>query len=379
VAQVALAVVLLTASSLVVRGIIGIYDAPKGIETRGTVIFTLDFDDVQYESAAAARAAAEATRDGVRAIGGVERVAILSAVPIIGAESMVALTLPNQPSVGSPSDAAASAVLIGGTADTADILGLTLLAGQWWKEDAVGVGVVSRETAVRYFGGVERAIGQTVAVSGRPSLSIIGVVSDVANTDPTAMVPPRLWTPLADDTRRLTFAVKTRGDAAALSTGVRTVVARTAPAVPLEGLQTLDQAFHDAASSDYVIIGMLAGFAILALVLASTGLFAVVSYAAAQRTAEFGTRMALGASALDVIRLVARQSLRLLAVGLSLGLAGGIGVGFAMRNSLFGLSPLDPVTIGGVAAVLTIVTLLATAIPAWRAGRIDPIAALRAE
>ncbi len=154
---------------------------------------------------------------------------------------------------------------------------------------------------------------------------------------------------------------------------------RTPPAVPIEYLQTFDDALAKAASSDYVIIGMLTGFAILALVLASTGLFGVVSYAVAQRTAEFGTRMALGASAGNVIAIVARDSARLLAIGLAIGLAGGIGVGFTMKSVLFGLSPTDPLTLAAVIALLTTVTLLATALPAWRASRIDPVIALRSE
>jgi putative ABC transport system permease protein len=377
VAQVALAVILLVASSLAVRGVVGIYSAPTGIDVSRVLIFTLDFDDVQYPEAAGARAAAMATRDAVRAIPGVERVTMLNALPILGAESMVGLTV-NQANLP-PGDATPTVVATGVSDEIAPVLGVTLLAGQWWSEGTTDAAVVSRETAVRYLGGVERAIGQTVAVTGGAPLRVVGVSKDVVSTDITAQIPSRMWTALPDSARRLTFAVKAQGDPAQLTGGVRTAIARTAPAVPLESLQTLDAAFREAASSDYVIIGVLAGFAILALILAATGLFGVVSFAAAQRTAEFGTRMALGASALDVVALVARQSIRLLVVGLSIGLAGGIAVGFAMQSSLFGLSPMDPVTIGGVAALLTTVTLVATAFPAWRAGRIDPIAALRAE
>jgi ABC-type antimicrobial peptide transport system permease subunit len=141
----------------------------------------------------------------------------------------------------------------------------------------------------------------------------------------------------------------------------------------------MNDALARAASSDYVVIGMLGAFAVLALVLAATGLFGVVSYAAAERTAEFGTRMALGARARDVIALVLGQSLRLLAIGLGLGLAGGVGVAFLIRGVLHGTSPTDPVTLGGVALLLAAVTLAATALPAWRAARIDPVTALRAE
>ena len=127
------------------------------------------------------------------------------------------------------------------------------------------------------------------------------------------------------------------------------------------------------------MIGLLAGFAGLALLLASTGLFGVVSYTAAQRTAEFGTRIALGARAIDLVYLVARSAAILLAIGLSIGLAGGISVGFMMKGMLDGLSPMDPLSLATVIALLSLVTITATAIPAWRAARIDPAIALRAE
>jgi ABC-type antimicrobial peptide transport system permease subunit len=152
-----------------------------------------------------------------------------------------------------------------------------------------------------------------------------------------------------------------------------------ASGVPVENLLRFTEALARAQSSDYVIIATLGGFALVALLLASAGLFGVVSYSVSQRTAEFGTRIALGATAWDVVRLVARQSLGLVAAGLAGGLAGGIAVGFSMGSLLFGTSPADPATLIGVAALLTAVAVTATAIPAWRASRIDPVIALRIE
>ena len=179
-------------------------------------------------------------------------------------------------------------------------------------------------------------------------------------------------------TRRVTFIVEGQ-DPAALASGVRTVVASVAPSVAVENLQTLPDAFTRAEASDYVIILTLAGFAVVALLLATAGLFGVVSFSVSQRTPEFGTRMALGAPASAVVGLVARQSLVLMAVGLLLGLAGGVAVGFGMRGMLFGTSPADPLTLLSVSGVLALVTLLATALPAWQASRIDPVIALRTE
>ena len=377
VAQVALAVILLVASGLAVRGIVGLYTQPTGMQTDGVLIFTLDFDDVQYPTTAQSIAAARATRDAVRSLPGVSQVAMMSALPILGAEAMVGATIDHV--TPGPGEALPTVVAGSATSETGAALGLKLLAGQWWPEGSTDVAVVTRELAARYLGGVERAVGRTVTLSGASGVRIVGVVNDIVSGETTATVPPRMWTSLRESTRRITFIVRAEGDPSALTSGIRAAVVQTAPVVPLESLETLDEALRIAASSDYVIIGVLAGFAVLALILAATGLFGVVSYAAAQRTAEFGTRMALGASSFDVIRLVARQSIGLLAAGLGIGLVGGLGVGFAMKSSLFGLSPVDPITFSGVAALLTVVTLVATAIPAWRAGRTDPITALRAD
>ena len=279
-------------------------------------------------------------------------------------------------------EAKPSAIVTGSTSEVASALGLKMQAGTWWTSGASNVAVVSRETATRYFGGVERAVGHHLSYSQGSSTvtaQVIGVSDDVISGQFEHGSPPRVWIAMNDVPRRLTFVLKATGDAAALAGDARAVVARTAPAVPIEYLETFDAGLRRARSSDYMVIGLLAAFAGLAVALASTGLFGVVSYTAAQRTAEFGTRMALGANAWDVIRLVVGQSLRMLVVGLGLGLAGGIGVGIAMRTMLNGLSPTDPVTIGGVIALLSAVTLSATAIPALRASRIDPVVALRSE
>lgn len=377
--QVALAVILLTVSSLALRSIRMLYAAPTGMETAKLLIFGLEFNDALYPSLEQARAAADAARDELRQLPGVEAVAMLNALPILGDFFPLALTIDNREI--DPAQARPTAVVTAGSADAGRTLGLRMLAGAWWAEGARDVAVISEATARRYFGGVEPALGRLFTVTQGDRLlqaRVVGVTSDVANTDRTEAPPARVWLPLDPQARRFSYVVRA-DNPGGLSSQVRTVVAAQAAVVPIEFLMTLDDALAQAASSDYVVIGMLAGFALLALVLASTGLFGVVSYAVAQRTAEFGTRMALGARAADLVRLVARDSMVLLAIGLAIGLAGGIGVASTMKSVLFGLSPVDPVTITSVIALLAVVTLIATALPAWRAARIDPVVALRSE
>ena len=379
VVQVALAVILLTISSLSLRSMRLMYTAPTGIETSRLLVFGLDFNDALYPDVAAARATAQATRDELRRLPGVESVAVLSSLPILGDPGPLAITIDN--AVADAKDARPTATITSASADTPRALGLKMLTGAWWTEGARDVAVIGETTARRYFGGVDGAVGRFVSMSEGARVvqaRVIGVTSDVANTDRTEVPPARLWVPFDPQARRFAYVVRAENPGA-LTSQVRTLVATQAQAVTIDYLGTMDAALAQAASSDYAVIGMLAGFAVLALVLASTGLFGVVSYAVAQRTAEFGTRMALGARSADVVRLVARESAVMFAFGLAAGLAGGIGVASTMDSVLFGLSPADPLTLASVIALLAAVTFAATALPAWKASRIDPVIALRSE
>ena len=379
VVQVALAVILLTISSLSLRSMRMIYTAPTGMETERLLVFGLEFNDVLFPVADQARATADATRDELRRIPGVETVAMVSSLPILGDPGPLAITIDN--AVADAKEARPTATITAASADTARALGLKMLAGEWWSDGAHDVAVIGATTALRYFGGVDRAVGRSVTMSQGDRVvqaRVIGVTSDVANTDRTEMPPARVWVPLDPQARRFAYLVRVV-DPAAIANQVRTVIATQAQAVPIEYLNTFDAALARAASSDYAIIGMLGGFAVLALVLASTGLFGVVSYGVAQRSAEFGTSMALGARATDVVRLVAREAAVMLAIGLAIGLAGGVGIAFMMQSVLNELSPTDPLTLATVSGLLALVTLLATALPAWKASRIDPVVALRSE
>jgi len=380
IAQVALAVILLTVSSLALRSVATIYTVPTGMETSSALVFSLDFDDVQYPDAAAARGALLATQAALRGLSGVEVVSTLSTLPILGGESYSPVSAPDAIAVAGSSRP--TAVVTGASADVGWSLGLKLLAGTWWTDGELDAIVVGRELAMRQFGGVPQAVGRMLNLTvgaGVTTWRIAGVVNDVVASDRTTVTPPRVWMPLDPTARSVWFVARTSGDPAALASGVRSVVAATAPGVPVETLQTLDAELRRAASSDYVVTGLLAGFSWLALALASTGLFGVVSYSVSQRTAEFGTRMALGASAWDVVRQVGGEASVMLGMGLALGLAGGVGVAFTMTSVLYGVSPTDASTLGLVVVVVMAATLVATALPAWRASRINPITALRAD
>lgn len=273
VAHVALAVILLTASSLAFKSIRGAFSQPLGMTVDRLLIFGMEFNDAIYPDLPGARPAADTARDA----------------------------------------------LTGARADAAAVLGVSLRAGSWWAEGTDGSAVISEATARRYFDGVTGAVGRHLSLAdggGRAVYQVVGVATDIANTDRTEAPPPRAWIPMPPPTRRMTFIVEGH-DPASVAADVRRVAATVAPAVPIEGLGTFSEALVRAERSDYL--------------------------------------------------------------GLLVGLAGGVGVGFTMGSMLFGTSPADPATLGAVSAMLVAVALAATALPAWRASRIDPAVALRAE
>jgi outer membrane protein assembly factor BamB len=291
---------------------------------------------------------------------GVTRVTAVNALPVLGDFGPIAITIDDR--TVATGESTPMAVVTGARADAPTSLGVGLRGGRWWTEGSTNEAVISQTTALRYFDGADGAIGRHFSMQSgetRAVFQIVGVSTDVANTDRTNRAPARVWIPMSPETRRMAFIIEGQ-DPGALSAGVRSLAASVAPTVPIENLQRFTEAMRRAESSDYVIIATLGGFSLVALLLATAGLFGVVSYSVSQRTPEFGTRMALGASAGAVVGLVARQSGRLLAVGLAVGLAGGVAVGFAMRGMLFGTSPADPATLAGVSVLLIIVSLIAT-------------------
>jgi ABC-type antimicrobial peptide transport system permease subunit len=161
--------------------------------------------------------------------------------------------------------------------------------------------------------------------------------------------------------------------------GVRTAVQAIDPALALGAVATMDDDMRLSLLPTRIGASLLGAFGILALFLATIGVYGVTAYLVGQRTAEIGIRSALGATSRNVLGLMMRDTVKLVLIGLGLGLAGGIGIGAVISGWLFGVKPVDPLALGGASAVLVSVAVLATLVPARRALRVDPIKALRSE
>jgi putative ABC transport system permease protein len=179
------------------------------------------------------------------------------------------------------------------------------------------------------------------------------------------------------------FGVIVRGagdlDGNSLIVRLLNAVRKTDPKMPVQDIKTIDNLVGDTLSDRRFVMGLVASFAAAALLLASFGLYGVISYSVAQRNLEYGVRIALGAGSRDILRLVIGSGMKIVAIGIVIGLLLSLGIGRLLGAFLYGVSFTDPATLAGVAIVVTIVALLANYFPARRAMKINPITALREE
>jgi predicted permease len=244
--------------------------------------------------------------------------------------------------------------------------------------------VVNQAFAKRFFPNGD-AIGKRIRLSKLtnefPWTTIVGVVGDVRGFALEEPPLPTMYWPVAQirATPALAIVVRTQGDPAALGSAVRGAIAEIDPNQPIYDMQTLDQLVAKSLGQRRFTLTLMLLFGVIALVLSAVGIYGVMAFAVSQRTQEIGIRMALGASAIDVLKLVLRNGMFLAVVGAVIGLAGAFAITRFMSSLLFGVSPTDVVTFGLVTAGLLLVALVACYLPARRATKVDPLIALRYE
>ncbi len=264
-----------------------------------------------------------------------------------------------------------------------EALGLRLTAGRTFtasdSSGATPVMVVSAQLAARLWPGRD-PIGQRARDGGAsgPEITVVGIVRDAKFATLGPASPARVYLPLRQNYRGWqTLVIHARGNAAAVTRDARNVVASLDPALPTFGATTMRGSVASGFSTQQTAAALGGFFGVLALLIASIGLYAVVAGSVAEKTREIGVRMALGATPRSVMRFVMQSGARLGLVGFVLGLVGAAAVATTMRSLLVGLSPGDPVTFIVVPAILAAVVFAATYLPARRAVRLDPVVALR--
>jgi predicted permease len=267
-------------------------------------------------------------------------------------------------------------------------MGIPLLAGRDFTErdtaNTLKVAIVSQRIVREYFpGGPAEALGQRVRLEDRGEwLTVVGVVADIRQMGLDRNVQPMIYAPFQQErsgfVRFVSFVARTSSPAR-VAEGIRAEIRRAAPDLPIETTRTMDEAVAASVAPPRFRMWLLVVFATTATLIATCGIYGLMAYAVTQRRREIGVRMALGADRRDVLRLVLTRALRIVLSGVIVGLAAAAGVTRVLQRFLFGVTPTDPIAFTIVTLLLIAVGLMAAWLPARRATRIDPSAALRAE
>jgi len=386
VVQIALAIVLLAGASLFVRTYAGLHAVPLGYDTGRLMTLRVYFAGRAYDSAEARVRAIDDIARRLDALAGAEAATVTDLVPLddqggADAPAMVdghAFEAGREPTVQ-------YAGVAGRWPETFDV---RLVAGRTFTEHELSsdaaVALVNARLATTFWPGQD-PIGRRFKLADEPSnpwLTVIGVVPDIRTvkldesraTPPTAYLPHRLIS-----TRNYGIVVRTRAAPESVIAGVRAAVRAVDPALALFDVYSMEQV-RWLSYWMYVLWGTLfAVFGAIALVIAAIGVYGVVFYTVSQRTREIGLRIALGARRAQVVGPILRQVALLCLGGIAIGLAGSLAATPIVGSLLIGVSPTDPAGLAIVSAVLIIVALLATWMPAWRASAVDPAVALRHE
>jgi putative ABC transport system permease protein len=264
-------------------------------------------------------------------------------------------------------------------------LQIPLLRGRFFaSDDRAGrpkTTMISRQLAEQYFPG-ENPLGKHLHLAAEENgdYQVVGVVADtlyqVGQPAKATMYFPVLN---GGNYMGLSLAVRTASDPLAISIPIQKQIAELDPELPVFDVLTIQQIIERSLGDVSLSASLVLGFAVLSLILASVGLYGVLSYLTTQRIGEIGIRMALGAQREEVLRLMLGDGLRPALYGLTLGLAASMGAVRLIQSMLYGTRPLDPAIFAAVAATLLVVAVFACLVPAWRASRIDPMQALRTE
>jgi putative ABC transport system permease protein len=381
VSQLALSVMLLAGGALFVRSLLVARTTDIGFDARDRVLLSMNVGLQGYDETRGLRFYDEVLRR-TRALPNVVAATFAFPAPFDTYDRSISLYVEG---LANSRDGTIGTLATFAADDVVRAMGLRLQAGRdLTATDTAGapqVMVVSRSLAARLWP-VQDPIGQRARRGGASGaeVTVVGVVADAKFLMLGAGSGARAYVPLRQRYRdNETLIVHTRGDPAQALARLRDIVASIDPALPTFGAMTMEGAVSSGFSTSRTAAWLAGFFGVLALLVAAVGLYALVAGNVSQRTREMGVRMAIGSTPGGIVAHLMRSGARLGLIGLAIGLVGAFGVSRSMAGLLFGLSPNDPVTFTIVPLALGLVVLVATYLPARRAARLDPVAALRSE
>jgi len=379
--EVGMAVVVLAAAALLMRSMANLERIDPGFDPDRVLTFSVALPPARYQQPVAIDLFARQIVDRLRQLSGVTLAAAGSTSPVGAAD--VAVVAPGDATPGAPPFRPAAVQLT--TAGYHETWGIRVRLGRTFEPGDLAAAppvAVVNETMARTYWPDSEVVGRQMSVVGNPwPLTIVGVIADVTQGGPASAPAPTFYVPLTQSTRparSLSFALRASSDTRALAAEVRRIVAESDRTLPVFALQPAGELLASSVATQRFAMLMAIALGVLALILAMSGLYAVMAYVVSQSLREYGIRIALGATRLAVVGLVTGRALRLVAVGIVLGAAAAAGLSRLIASLLFGVQPGDPVTYALVALLLAGVAATAVALPVIRATRVDPTACLRA-
>jgi putative ABC transport system permease protein len=384
VSEVALALMLLVGAGLAVKSFVRLASVSPGFDPDGLLTMRVELPRRKYSDGRQAMQFYRQALERIAGLPGVESVGAVSFLPFGGPASATDFTVEGRPAPRPGEEPSTEVRVIDENYFRA--MRIPVLRGRGFSPQEAAeerrVAVISESLAKKYFPG-EDPLGKRIRVVMKrdpPLTEIVGVVADVKLHALDEEPRPTVYWPLAELPANFTsLVVRAKGDPLALAAPVRKEIQAIDAEQPVADVRTMNQLLAESVGRARFSAFLLGVFACVAVALAVVGLYAVMSYAVAQRTHEIGIRVALGARGRDILGLVVRQGLGLALAGAALGLAGAFALTRLMRTLLYEVSTTDPATYVSLSALLLVVTLLACLVPAWRATKVDPMVALRYE
>jgi putative ABC transport system permease protein len=380
VAEIAIALPLLVAAGLGVLGTNRFLNGPQGYDPDNLLTAKLVLPYRTYPDAAARRRFVERAMQEVSAVSGVAQAAVANNPPATGSNSSRKIEIDGHPPQDPKNPPSVGNLLI--TPSFFSVLRIPIMSGRGFtdadREETAHVGIVSESMARKYWPG-EDPIGRRLRVDDE-WITVVGTCGDLIQDWFMRRNAPTLYRPIAQvPSDYFSIVVRTPGDPGAAAGAVRAALLRVDAAQPVFDMMTMRRQLHERTIGLTYLASIMATFAMLALILAAVGLYAVIAYFVAQRRHEIGLRMALGATGADVVRLTIGQAFRLSIVGTIIGLGLSVALARLMESALLGIATSDAKIFAAFAGTLMVTALLAGYIPARRAAGIDPMVALRAE